>query len=186
MQETRGRLTAFQGHPQCLDDEMAIVDGTDGPADEEPRVEVEDRRQVERTTAANDELGRVANPALVRRLGHKVLAKHIRRDGLIMVAHGRTFEAFPHARREPLRPHQPHHPFAADGDALFDQVLVHAGAPIPIATGLMRRADQHAELPVPLCVCRLGPPAPRVEPARRHVERPDRALAPCSAPSPCG
>ena len=76
MQETRGRLTAFQGHPQCLDAEMAIVDGTDGPADfEEPRVEVEDRRQVERTTAANDELGRVANPALVRRLGHKVLAK---------------------------------------------------------------------------------------------------------------
>ena len=62
MQETRGRLTAFQGHPQCLDDEMAIVDGTDGPADEEPRVEVEDRRQVERTTAANDELGSCRQP----------------------------------------------------------------------------------------------------------------------------
>ena len=53
---------------------------------------------------------------------------------------------------------------------------MHAGAPIPIATGLMRRADQHAELPVPLCVCRLGPPAPRVEPARRHVERPTERL----------
>ena len=82
MQETSSGLTAFQRHLEGLDHEVAIIDRTDRPANQEARVEVEDRREIELSTAADHELGGIADPALVRRFGHEVLAEHIRRDGL--------------------------------------------------------------------------------------------------------
>ena len=86
---------------------MAVTDGTDGPVDEEAGIEVKDGRQVERATAPNDELGRVADPPLVRRVGDEVLAEEIRRDGLVMIAHGCAREPLPHPRGEAFRLFQP-------------------------------------------------------------------------------
>ena len=51
MQQPRWGLAAFQSHLEGLDDQMAIVDGTDGPADHQARVEIEQRRQVELAAA---------------------------------------------------------------------------------------------------------------------------------------
>ncbi len=64
MQETRGWLPACQGHVEGLAHKMAIVDRTDRPANQEARVEVEDRREIELPTAADHELGGIADPAL--------------------------------------------------------------------------------------------------------------------------
>ena len=131
-----------------------------------------DRRQVERAAATDHELRRVSHPTLIRGVGDKLLREHVGGHGVIVLAHRRLFEPFPHTSPEPLGLHEPHDPFATHQDALLDQILVHPWAAIAATTGLMRRADQHAELSVSLSVCRLGPSTPRIEPARGHVEGP--------------
>ncbi len=59
---------------------MAIVDSTDGPADHQARVEIEQRRQVELAAAADHELRRVADPALVR---SDLVPRHRTLDGFV-------------------------------------------------------------------------------------------------------
>ena len=132
---------------------MAIIDRTDRPADQEPRVEVGDRREIELPAAADHKLGRVANPPLVRRVRDEVLHEHIRRDGLVRIAHRRALEAFPHPRREAFHLFQPNHALPTDPVAL---VPVNAGTAVGAATRFMRGPNQHAELPIPLGVRRLG------------------------------
>ena len=85
MQETRRWLTAFQRHVERPHDEMAIVDRADGPADQEARVEIENRREIELPAAADHELRRVAGPPLVRRVRDEVLREYVRRDGLVVM-----------------------------------------------------------------------------------------------------
>ena len=81
MQEScRGRA-AFQRHLERLDDQMAIVNGTDGPADQVSRVEVENRREIELPAAADHEIGGIADPPLVRRVRDAGLREQIRRNG---------------------------------------------------------------------------------------------------------
>ncbi len=46
--------------------QIPVVPGADGPAHDEPREQVERRRAVQLPAAADDELGRVAHPALIR------------------------------------------------------------------------------------------------------------------------
>ena len=172
MQEPcRGRA-ALQGHLERLDDEMAIVDGTDGPADQEPRVEIENRREIELPTAADHELGRVADPALVRCGGDEVLREHIRRDRQIVIAHRRAPKTLPRPRGEAFPLFQPNYPLPTDAMPLLEQVAMNPWTAIGAATYLMRRANQHAQLLVALGMRRFGPGVPRVEATQRHVQRP--------------
>ena len=141
-----------------------------GPADHQARVEIEQRRQGELAAAADHELRRVADPALVRRLGPKVLAEHIRRDRLIVVTHGRALEPLPHTRRQALRLFQPDHALATHPVPLGLQVTMKAGAAVGAATCLMRGSNQHAELLITPRVGRGGTTLPRVESASGDVE----------------
>ena len=148
---------------QRFDDEMPVVDGTDGPADEEPREEVEHRREIELPAAADPELCGVCHPPLIRRVGDKLLAEHVRGNRLIVLTHRRARVSLTHTSPEALDPHEAHDPFATHGDALVDEILVHSWAAIPAETRFMRRADQDTQLLVPPRVGRRGPATPRVE-----------------------
>ena len=97
--------------------------------------------------------------------------QHIRRDGLVRIAHRCALEAFPHPRREAFHLFQPNHALSTDPVAL---VPVSAGTAVGAATRFMRGPNQHAELPIPLGVRRLGTPGPGVECTRRDLERPTR------------
>ena len=55
----------LQRHLERLDVQMPIVGGTDGPADDEPREQVEDRCQIELAAAPDDELRGIADSAMI-------------------------------------------------------------------------------------------------------------------------
>ena len=65
---------------------MAIIDRTDGPADDKPSVEVEHGGEIQLPTAPDDKLGRVADPPLVGRRRDKLLPEEIRGNGLVVIA----------------------------------------------------------------------------------------------------
>ena len=149
---------------------MPVVDRADRPADDEPREQVEDRRQIQLAALADDELGGVADPAPIRRVGRELPVEQIRRDRLVVIAHRRAFEAFPRPRFQAVLLHQPNDPLAADADLLLEQIFVNARAAVPLLARVERGAHQHPQLPIALGVGRFGPPAPRVVPAGRHPQ----------------
>ena len=93
---------------------MPVIDRTDGPADDEAGEQIEDRRQIQLAALADHELGRVADPAPIRRVGRELPIEQIRRDRLVVIAHRRALEPFPGPGFQPVLLHQPNHPFAAD------------------------------------------------------------------------
>jgi hypothetical protein len=56
---------------------MAIIDGADGPPDDESREQIEDDPQVRLTALADPQLARVADPALIRPLRGELLRHQI-------------------------------------------------------------------------------------------------------------
>ena len=102
---------------------MPIIHGADRPADDEPRVQVQDRREIQLVAAADDELRRVADPPLIRRGGRELPIEQIGRDRLVVIAHRRELEPPPHAASQAVLLHQPDDPLAADRLAVLDQVL---------------------------------------------------------------
>jgi hypothetical protein len=105
MQRAGVRAPALQPHAERLQRQVSIVDRTDGPPDDEPRKQAEDRRQVELATLADDELRRVADLPSIRRVGGELAIEHIGRDGLIAIAHRRALEAFPRSRLQAILVH---------------------------------------------------------------------------------
>ena len=92
---------------------------------------------------ADDELGRVADPPLIRRISLKPSVQQIGRDGLVVITHGRALEALAEPRHQPVFLHQAHDPFAADVLVLLEQVLVDTRAAVPLLALLERRAHEH-------------------------------------------
>jgi hypothetical protein len=74
--------------------QLPIVARADGPADDEPREQIEDGHKVQFPAVPDHELGRVANPPLIRGLGRELAVEEIGRDRLVVVAVGRAFEPF--------------------------------------------------------------------------------------------
>ncbi len=72
---------------------MPIVDGTEGSADDKPRVEVEDRGEIQLAAPANHELRRVADPPPVGTRRLELPIEHIRRDRLIIVVERKRLRA---------------------------------------------------------------------------------------------
>ena len=77
---------ALQRHLERLDGHLAVVARTDGPPHDEPREQIQDRRQIELAAAADDELRRVADPPLIRRGRREVAIEQIGCDRLIVIA----------------------------------------------------------------------------------------------------
>ena len=80
MQQAGIGTPPLQCHLERLQREMSIIHGTDGPADDEARIQVENGRQIELAAAADDELRRIADPALIGRLRCESTVEQIGRD----------------------------------------------------------------------------------------------------------
>src|SRR2546430_7136573 len=100
MQQAFVRTAALHCHVERLQRKMPVVDGADGPADREPREQIENGCQIELAGPPDHELRRVADPPLIHGRGGEPTIEQIARDWLIVIAHRRGLEALPHARLE--------------------------------------------------------------------------------------
>ena len=90
MQEPEVGAPALQGHLKRLDGQVAVIDGTERPADDEPGKQIEDHRQIELAAGGDDELGRIPDSALIRRRRLEPPVEQIGGHRLIVVAHRRV------------------------------------------------------------------------------------------------
>jgi hypothetical protein len=84
MQQSDPGTSALQRRLKRLEGQVAVIHRAHGQADDEPREQVQDHRQVELAAGPNDKLGRVADPPLIRRLGCELPVEQIVGDGLIV------------------------------------------------------------------------------------------------------
>ena len=82
----------------------------DGPPHDEPRAQIQDRRELQFAAAADDELGRVADPPLIRGVRLELAVEQIRRDRLVVIAHGGYFVTLPGPCDQAFFLHQPDRP----------------------------------------------------------------------------
>src|SRR5262249_49567516 len=141
------------------------------PADDKARVQIQNRREIEFAAGADQELRRVAHPALIRPLGAELPRQHIGGDRLIVLAHRRGPEAFARAGAQPLGAHQTRDALFAHVLTLLAEVFPDPRASVSPTAGLVRRADPHPQMSVASDAGRFGPPLPRIEAARRDAQR---------------
>jgi hypothetical protein len=63
MQQAGVWASTLQRHIERFDRDVSIIDGAHGPTHDEPRKQIQDRRQIELAAAADDELRRVPRPS---------------------------------------------------------------------------------------------------------------------------
>jgi hypothetical protein len=150
---------------------MAIIDGADGPAHDEPGEQIEHHRQVRLAALADPQLAGVADPALIRPLGREFLPKQIVGHRLIVIAHRGPLVPLADAGLQPLLLHQPNDSLAAHTlPPLHEVVRDPRAAVVPAAAG-ERRMNEHLEATVLSGPRRLRARAPGMEATRRHAER---------------
>ena len=66
MEEADVRAPALERHLQGLDGHVPVVHRADGPPHDEPREQIQDRREVQLPLLPMTKLGRVADPPLIR------------------------------------------------------------------------------------------------------------------------
>ena len=142
VQQADRRAPPRQRHLERLDRQGAIIDGAHRPADDNAGEQIEDRREIQFAVGTNDKLGRIAHPALVRRLGGELSIQPVRGHRLVVVTHGRAPVALPDAGFQVLFRHQandtrPAHPFG-----LLQEILVNPQATISLLTRVKRRPHQ--------------------------------------------
>src|SRR6266571_687643 len=135
----------LQRHLERLDRQVPVVDGADRPAHDEPREQVQDRRQVELAAGPDQEFRGVAHPALVGGLGIELAIQKVGCDWLIVVAHRRHLEALAGPRFHPVFLHQSSHALRTDLDALLDEIPIHPRAPVAPPALVERRPDQNPQ-----------------------------------------
>ena len=99
-------------------------------------------------SAADDELGRVADPPLIRGVRLELAVEQLRRDRLVVIAHGGYFVTLPGPCDQAFFLHQPDDPFATHLLVLLDQVFVNARAAIALFARVKGRLDE--DLPPPV------------------------------------
>ena len=148
MEETDVRAPALERHLQSLEGHVPVVHRADGPPHDEPREQIQDRREVQFAAAADDELGRVADPPLIRGVRLELAVEQIRRDRLVVIAHGGYFVTLPGPCDQAFFLHQPDDPFATHLLVLLDQVFVNARAAIALFARVKGRLDEDLQPPV--------------------------------------
>ena len=128
-------LTALTAHPH-----------------DEPGEQIQDRRKVELPAAADDELGGVADPPLIRRGRRKVSVQEIGRHRLIVITHRGELVPLAAPRFQPVFLHQAHDLFAADVLLLLEEILVNARAAVALLARLKRRPHQHGQPAILACM----------------------------------
>src|SRR5688572_14757352 len=162
--------TSPHRHLEGLQREPAVIDRADRPADDEPRVQIEDHREIPLAVLADRELAGVAEPSLIRRGGREIAVEHVWGDRVVVPAVGCLLESLPHLALESFLPHQPGHALLADGFAVLLQVLPQIGASVTMLAGGMERAQLCAQHQITLRPRGQCPFRPRIEAAGRDLQ----------------
>src|SRR3954451_8946684 len=161
---------ALDRHLERLDREMPVVDRAHGPADDIPRVQIQDRGDEQLRAAADEKLRRVADPALIRPARGELPIQHVAGDRLIVIAHGRHLVAASCPGHDPLLTHQPSDALLADPLAVVDEIFPDARPTVRSTAGLVRRPHAHAQMAIAAGVGRFRAALPRVEAAARDLQ----------------
>ena len=170
MQQPDRRPPALQRHLERLDRQMSVVDRADGPPHDEPREQIEDGGEIELAAAPDDELGRVADPPLIRRRCGKLPIEQIGGDRLVVVAHRGHLVAFARPRLQAVFLHQTDHALAAHVLVLLDEIFVNARAAVPLPALVEGRLDQYLQATIVARMRRFRTALPGVEAAARHAQ----------------
>jgi hypothetical protein len=100
------------------------------PADDEPREQIQNHRQIELAAGADDEVGGVADPALIWGCRLELPVEQIARHRLIVIAHCRVLVRLADPRSQAFFLHYPHDALTAHTLPQLDQILVDARAAI--------------------------------------------------------
>ena len=130
----------------------------------------------------DDELGRIADPPLIRRRRRKLPVEQIGRDRLVVIAHGGHFVPLARPRLQAVFLHQSDHALAAHALLLLDQIFVNARAAVPLLALVERGLHQDLQSAIVTGMRRFRATVPGVEAAARHAqtatENGDRMLGP--------
>jgi hypothetical protein len=148
---------------------MTIVDRADGPADDEPGIEIQNHRQVGFPVLADAEFARVPDPPLIGSLRREVLLQQVVGHRLIVIAVGRHLVPLAHTRVEAFLLLQADNPLPTDVFPPLEEVIVNAWAAVIATTARERGVQQDFESSVFLRPAGLRPGPRRIEPARRHA-----------------
>jgi hypothetical protein len=86
MQQPRLGAPAIERFAERAEREVAVIHGTQRPADDEPGMQIHDGRQIQLGAAADEELRRVSDPALIRTLGDELSRFSLRSRASSLVA----------------------------------------------------------------------------------------------------
>lgn len=156
-------------HRQRGQDEVRAHVVLHRPADDAPRVEVDDDGEVE-PPLPRAHVRDVGRPCAVRRVDDEVAVEHVR-FGDHVYRRARAVPRAPSIRaREPSLAHQPRDALSARVKALLAQLHEHARASVRASTLSVRDHDLGAELSITKRVLREPSLLPRVVPATRDTE----------------
>ncbi len=147
-----------EGHVQRVGDQVGAQVVGDRPADDGPRVQVDDGGQV-RPALPGLDVGDVAAPARVGPLGGEVPAEQVRGNRPV-AGHGRALERPGMASLQASGLHQPPDPLAGQPMPERPQLGVHAAHAGVATQPLVRRLDHHGQAGVgagPLAQGRFQP-----------------------------
>jgi hypothetical protein len=149
MQEAGVGTPSFQRHVQGSKRQMPIIDGAERPTDDEARVQIQNRCEIDLAATADKEFRGVADPSLIWPLCSTLARQDVGGDGLIVLAHRRRAEALPSSGAQYLGSHQPRDALLADTLALLAEVFPDPWASIMPMTRLVGRTDPDLQMPVP-------------------------------------
>jgi len=149
---------------------MRIGGRTHGPANDAPRIQIEDDGQVRRALAGAQE-GHIGGPALIRACRPEAATQAIGRGGTDIARGRRTKPATP-AGAQAFHPHEAHDAVPADPQAARTQHPQNPRTPVAPATLGMGHANRMTDEHVAIRARRGLPPRPGVEPARRDAQDP--------------
>jgi hypothetical protein len=155
---------------QRLDSHVRVEVARDLPADDAPRVQVEDDREVHEA-GDGAQVGQVRDPDLVRRRHLELALDQIRCDGVRVPRLRRGDEAAPRARVQTGLAHQARHALPTDAMPGSAQLGMDTRAAVATAAGREGGTDVGREGFVPTCAVRHRALSPGVVARRGDAER---------------
>src|SRR3989442_1790589 len=160
-----------ESHAQGVEGERPVEVRIHGPADNTPREQVQDGREVGPALSGPD-VGDVGHPDLVGRRGREVPVELIRRDRMRVPRVGRHTEGPLSLALETFLSHQARHALTPDLLAIGLEILVDARTPVGLAARSVRRSNLDFERGIFLSPETQTASAPGVEARGRDQERP--------------
>src|SRR5213594_1818392 len=169
MNQARRRLPPLDGHPERPHGDLFVWRGTHRPADDPPRVQIEEHGQVQPARAGGN--GReITSPDPIRRGRHEDLLQAVRgRRGELMLFEHRAEPAHTPGHHS-MEAAQPRHPMAAARHAQRRQRPPELHCPVPLLGLRVQLAHPFHQRAIRLRATTVGPAAPGIVATAAHLQ----------------